>query len=115
MCYHGCAVGGIMDFDMGRVRGDVTLGVWLRLLRRLHELRDHTDQIFVVDREDKLQGTLYLSTLLVREPENLVSDVMVTDYLTLNPLDSDADAAGAFERYDLVSADRKSTRLNSSH
>src|SRR3546814_19977688 len=29
---------------------------------------------------------------------------MVTDYLTLNPLDSDADAAGAFERYDLVSA-----------
>ena len=29
---------------------------------------------------------------------------MSTDYLTLNPLDSDSDAAGAFERYDLVSA-----------
>src|SRR3546814_19580547 len=29
---------------------------------------------------------------------------MSTDYLALNPLDSDADAAGAFERYDLVSA-----------
>ena len=29
---------------------------------------------------------------------------MSTDFLTLNPLDSDADAAGAFERYDLVSA-----------
>jgi magnesium transporter len=57
-----------------------------------------------VDRQDKLQGTLYLSTLLVREPDTLVSDAMVTDYLTLNPLDSDADAAGAFERYDLVSA-----------
>src|SRR3546814_2085232 len=93
-----------MDFEMGRVREDVTLEVVLRYLRRLQELPDHTDQIFVVDRDDKLQGTLHLSTLLVRDPENLVSRVMATDYLTLNPLDSDADAAGAFERYDLVSA-----------
>src|SRR5690606_39528214 len=29
---------------------------------------------------------------------------MITEFLTLHPLDSDADAAGAFERYDLVSA-----------
>lgn len=104
MGYPEDTVGAIMDFEMVRVREDVSLEVVLRYLRRLHELPDHTDQIFVVDREDKLQGTLYLSTLLVREPENLVSEVMVTDYLTLNPLDSDADAAGAFERYDLVSA-----------
>ncbi|NGM88550.1 magnesium transporter [Parapusillimonas sp. SGNA-6] len=104
MGYPEDTVGAIMDFEMVRVREDVTLEVVLRYLRRLHELPDHTDQIFVVDREDKLQGTLYLSTLLVREPDTLVSDAMVTDYLTLNPLDSDADAAGAFERYDLVSA-----------
>src|SRR5690606_13191878 len=97
-------VGAIMDFEMVRVREDVSLEVVLRYLRRLHELPDHTDQIFVVDRQDKLQGTLSLSTLLVREPDMLVSDVMSTEYLTLNPLDSDADAAGAFERYDLVSA-----------
>ena len=29
---------------------------------------------------------------------------MSTDYLSLNPMDQDAEAAGAFERYDLVSA-----------
>jgi len=104
MGYPEDTVGAIMDFDMVRVREDVSLEVVLRYLRRLHELPDHTDQIFVVDRQDKLQGTLPLTTLLVREPEVLVSSVMVTDYLALNPLDSDADAAGAFERYDLVSA-----------
>ncbi|AEC18562.1 putative cation transport protein [Pusillimonas sp. T7-7] len=104
MGYPEDTVGAIMDFEMVRVREDVTLEVVLRYLRRLQELPDHTDQIFVVDRDDKLQGTLHLSTLLVRDPENLVSRVMATDYLTLNPLDSDADAAGAFERYDLVSA-----------
>ena len=104
MGYPEDTVGAIMDFEMVRVREDVTLEVVLRYLRRLQELPDHTDQIFVVDRADKLQGTLQLSRLLVSEPENLVSKVMTTDYLTLNPLDSDADAAGAFERYDLVSA-----------
>src|SRR5690554_4681153 len=104
MGYPKTTVGAIMDFEMVRVREDVSLEVVLRYLRRLHELPDHTDQIFVVDREDRLRGTLALSRLLVSEPDMKVSEVMDTDYLTLNPLDSDADAAGAFERYDLVSA-----------
>ncbi len=104
MGYPEGTVGAIMDFDMVRVRENVSLEVVLRYLRRLQELPDHTDQIFVVDRNDKLRGTLTVSRLLVSEPEVDVSEVMTTDYLTLNPLDSDADAAGAFERYDLVSA-----------
>ena len=104
MGYPEDSVGAIMDFEMVRVREDVTLEVVLRYLRRLQELPDHTDQIFVVDRQDKLQGTLSVSRLLVAEPETDVRAVMSTDYLSLNPLDSDADAAGAFERYDLVSA-----------
>ncbi|HLR78222.1 MAG TPA: magnesium transporter, partial [Burkholderiaceae bacterium] len=104
MGYPEDTVGAIMDFDMVRVREDVTLEVVLRYLRRLQELPDHTDQVFVVDREDRLQGTLYLTKLLVNEPERLVSDVMSTDYLSLNPMDPDTDAANAFERYDLISA-----------
>ncbi len=104
MGYPEDTVGAIMDFDMVRVREDVTLEVVLRYLRRLHELPDHTDQIFVVDRTDQLRGTLSLSRLLVSEPDTLVNTVMEPDVLSLNPMDSDADAAGAFERYDLVSA-----------
>lgn len=104
MGYPEDSVGAIMDFDMVRVREDVSLEVVLRYLRRLRELPDHTDQVFVVDRQDRLRGTLYLSTLLVNDPDVEVSEVMDTSVLTLNPLDSDADAAGAFERYDLVSA-----------
>jgi len=104
MGYPEDTVGAIMDFDMVRVREDITLEVVLRYLRRLHELPDHTDQIFVVDRADQLRGTLSLSRLLLSEPDTLVNAVMEPDVLSLNPLDSDADAASAFERYDLVSA-----------
>src|SRR5690606_38758181 len=48
MGYPEDSVGAIMDFEMVRVREDVTLEVVLRYLRRLHELPDHTDQVFVV-------------------------------------------------------------------
>lgn len=104
MGYPDDSVGGIMDFEMVRVRDDVTLEVVLRYLRRQEELPDHTDQIFVVDRTDKLLGVLPLSALLLNNPDDVVHDVMSKDYLTLDPMDDDSEAALAFERYDLVSA-----------
>jgi len=104
MSYPEDTVGAIMDFDMVRVRDDVTLEVVLRYLRRLPELADHTDQVFVVDRHERLQGTLYVTRILISEPETRVADVMDSDMLTLQPYDEASDAARAFERYDLVSA-----------
>jgi len=48
MSYPEDSVGALMDFDLVTIRDDVTLEVVLRYLRRLEELPDHTDQIFVV-------------------------------------------------------------------
>ena len=45
-----------MDFDHVTVREDVTLEAVTRYLRRLDELPGHTDQLFVVDREQLLKG-----------------------------------------------------------
>src|SRR5690606_2112003 len=104
LSYPEDTVGAIMDFDMVRVRDDIRLEVVLRYLRRLAELPDHTDQIFVVDRKERLQGTLYLTSLLISEPDTPVTEIMDTDMLTLQPNDEAGDAARAFERYDLVSA-----------
>ena len=56
MSYPEEAVGALMDFEMIEIREDVTLEVVLRYLRRLDQLPDHTDQLFVVDREERLQG-----------------------------------------------------------
>src|SRR5690606_9594786 len=52
MSYAEDSVGALMDFDMVTVREDVTLEVVLRYLRRFEELPDHTDKLFVVDRDD---------------------------------------------------------------
>ncbi len=104
MSYEEDAVGALMDFDLVTIREDVTLEVVLRYLRRLDELPDHTDQLFVVDRGEYLKGVLPFNTLLVNDPERLVAAVMKTEMLTLTPADKAAEAAQAFERYDLVTA-----------
>jgi magnesium transporter len=60
MSYPDGSVGALMDFDAITIRDDVTLEVVLRYLRRFDELPDHTDQIFVVDRNEVLKGALPL-------------------------------------------------------
>ncbi len=104
MSYPEDSVGARMDFDLVSIRDDVTLEVVLRYLRRFDALPDHTDQVFVVDRDDVLKGSLPLDRLLINEPDTKVADVMKTDILTLAPPDDIGEAAQAFERYDLVSA-----------
>lgn len=104
MSYPEDTVGAIMDFDMVTVREDISLEVVLRYLRRFDELPDHTDQLFVVDREDRLLGVLPLNVLLVNDPEVEVGTLMQTECVELQPDDFADEAAQAFERYDLVSA-----------
>jgi magnesium transporter len=97
-------VGGTMDFEMVTVREDVTLEVVLRYLRRLDELPDHTDQLFVIDRQGVFRGALPIGRLIVNEPDKLVAEVMRTEVIAFHPEDKAHSAAQAFERYDLVSA-----------
>ncbi len=104
MSYPEDAVGALMDFDMIEVRKDVTLEVVLRYLRRLEQLPDHTDQLFVVDRDDNLCGLLPVNRLLVSDPDALVGAVMGREYSSFQPDQLAREAARAFERYDLVSA-----------
>jgi len=104
LSYPEDTVGALMDFDIVTVREDITIEVALRYLRRLDELPDHTDKIFVVDRYDKIKGVLPLSNMLVNELDNKIKNVMAADVVSFHPDDVAAEAAKAFERYDLVSA-----------
>lgn len=89
---------------MVTIRDDVSLEVVLRYLRRLKELPDHTDKLFVVDYDGVLKGVLSLKHLLVSDPEIQVAKVMASDTVTFHPDENAYEAAQAFERYDLVSS-----------
>ena len=104
LSYEDGTVGALMDFDQITLREDVTLEAATRYLRALDELPPHTDQLFVVDREQQLRGTLPLARLMVSDLERAVGQVMVPESMKLHPEDRAEDAAQAFQRYDLVSA-----------
>lgn len=104
LSYPENSVGALMDFDMVTIREDITLEVVLRYLRRLGELPNHTDKLFVVDRDNNFLGVLSLKRLLVNDPEVSVAAVMSSDAVIFHPGDDADQAASAFERYDLVSA-----------
>ncbi len=103
LSYPEDTVGALMDYEMVTIRADVTLEVALRYLRRLGELPDQLDKLFVVD-EDVLIGVLPLKRLLTTDPEASVAAVMVEDVVKFHPEDEAHEAAQAFERYDLVMA-----------
>lgn len=104
LSYEEETVGALMDFDMVMIRADITLEVVLRYLRRLGELPNHTDKLFVVDKSDVLHGVLPLDKLLVNDPDTTVGALMDQEVMTLRPDDDAATASQAFERYDLVTA-----------
>ncbi|PKO93342.1 MAG: magnesium transporter [Betaproteobacteria bacterium HGW-Betaproteobacteria-1] len=104
LSYPEDAVGALMDFDIVTIREDISLEVALRYLRRIGNLPDHTDKLFVVDRHDVLHGVLPLKRIVVSDPELGVDEVMADDAVVFHPEDKATDAAKAFERYDLVTA-----------
>lgn len=104
MSFEDDMVGALMDFEDVQIRPDVTLEVVLRYLRRFEELPSQTDQLFVVDRDEKLLGVLPVNKLIVNEPDRLVADLMEQPAVTLLQHEKASEAASAFERYDLVSA-----------
>ena len=104
MSFEEDMVGALMDFDDIQIRPDVTLEVVLRYLRRFDELPSQTDQLFVVDRGEKLLGVLPVNALIVNDPDVPVAKVMRPPAVKLLQHEKADQAASAFERYDLVSA-----------
>lgn len=97
-------VGALMDFDIVTIRDDISLEVALRYLRKIKKLPELTDKLFVVNRLQKILGVLSLKKIVVNEPELMVKDVMAQDAVLFKDTDDAAEAAKAFERYDLVTA-----------
>ncbi|BFO11323.1 hypothetical protein GGER_38330 [Serratia rubidaea] len=104
MHYGKETVGWMMDFELVTVRPDVTLGAVHRFLRQRKTIPDATDKIFVTDRKNTLLGELPLTAVLLNDPQTQVASVMDSEPTSFQPEDKAEAAAGAFERYDLISA-----------
>jgi len=104
LSYQDNQVGALMDFGMITIRDDMNLKAICAYIRKLGKLPGHTDKLFVVDQHNRVKGILPLQRLLTHSPSLQVREVMVTDYVRFQVDQNAAEAARAFERYDLISA-----------
>lgn len=96
--------GGLMDLDVVTVRENITVEVVLRYLRRRGELPEPTNNLFVVNRADRLRGVLPLAKLLTTDSKQRVAQIMEREFIKFPAQTPDREVADAFERYNLVSA-----------
>ncbi|MDC0948243.1 magnesium transporter [Gammaproteobacteria bacterium] len=104
LSYSEDTAGGLMNIDTVTIREGVTVAVVLRYLRRLAEMPDYTDKLFVVDNRGRLKGEVTVNELLTHDPATPIAALVDDDPVYFNTDDEDDAVANAFQRYDLVSA-----------
>ena len=104
LAYDEDCAGGLMNVDIVTVRSDVTIEVVGRYLRARGEMADGTDSIFVVDRDDKFVGSLFLSRLLTADSSATVASIMSIDTMPIRADAPSAEVVWEFEHRDLLSA-----------
>ncbi len=104
LAYPEDSAGGLMNPDTISVRPDVSLEVVLRYLRQLGNIPDRTDAVFVVDRNNRYVGALYMARLVTRDPQATVSSVMDRMVAAIPSRTPAEEVARDFRNRDLLSA-----------
>jgi magnesium transporter len=104
LSYPEDTAGGLMNLDAVAVRDNISLHVVSRFLRLRGELPEHTDKLFVVDRDGCLTGVLPITSLLIAPLTDPTSQHVSSDPICFEVMDKDSEVAKSFEKYNLVSA-----------
>lgn len=104
LSYPEDSAGGLMNLDVTTVRDNISLEVVLHFLRLKTELPEHTDTIYLVDRNQCLTGILPIHRIITAPANDLASVHTLNNPVTFESLDSEEEIAKAFADYDLISA-----------
>jgi len=104
LSYPDNTAGGLMNTDTITVRPDVTIDVVLRYLRLRGTVPQMTDNLFVIDREDRYLGQLPVAVLLTQQPMISVAEVMSRETESIPAAMKASEVASLFEHRDLISA-----------
>jgi magnesium transporter len=93
--------GGLMVPDYPVVREYITAGNALDILRLLGPEADDISAVFVLDREDRLVGTLGITRLALARPNTLVADLMRREFISVGPENDQEESALLMQRYNI--------------
>ena len=95
------SAGGLMTTDFPHVRAGITAANALDVLRIQGSLVEDIGAIQVVDRHDKLKGSLSVTRLALARPNAVLADIMDTETISVPVTADQEECARLVDRYDL--------------
>ncbi|MBN2489498.1 MAG: magnesium transporter [Planctomycetes bacterium] len=102
LTYPEDSAGGIMALEVPWVRKTHTVARAIEMIREHHRDMEEISEIFVVDRERRLVGSILPVELLLADPDALVADIMDTEAVSVRPETDQQEAAAVASKYDLL-------------
>jgi magnesium transporter len=103
LSYGDETAGFIMNTDAISLRPGINVDVILRYLRLKGDMPEHTDTLYVVDRNDKLMGGVALTRLITAAADAPIETLIKnSEAIPANMMDNEV--ASLFERYNWLSA-----------
>lgn len=100
--YPDGTAGALMTSEYASVPVTDTVAQALERIRKTAPDAETIYQIFVLDNDHRLVGTLSLRELIISRPAQLISDRMTTEVITAPPDESQEEVARLISRYDLL-------------
>lgn len=97
------SAGGLMTTDYISLTPTLTVRDAINEIRRRAEEAETVDTVFAIDRDEMLQGVLPIRKMLLAEPGERISDVMVHNIISVPPEMDQEDVARKLAKYDLNS------------
>ena len=104
LTYPQDTAGGLMNVEVATIRQDVEVDVVLRFLRRYGPISENLNQLFVIDRNNHLLGSVSLTNLVIADPDVSVNALMTDVKRPISANLSATEVTVLFERFDLISA-----------
>jgi len=101
--YDENTAGGLMAKEMAVVRKTETIKKAISAVRKLAKEHRNIYNVFVVDEDDLLVGSIALQELLLHQPNRRVEKVMDPDVMRVMPDVDQEEVARMFSKYDIVS------------
>jgi len=100
--YDSDAVGSLMSTDFVSFKNNETINEAIESLRRLKPEEDEMFNLYVVNKSDKLIGTLSLRDLIISDPTSKIGDIMNKDFKSMFDTDDINDLIKNVSKYNLV-------------
>ncbi|WP_017416828.1 magnesium transporter [Clostridium tunisiense] len=103
MKYEDEVVGSIMNPDFISFNIDITVAETMNILRELKPEDEVSHYIYIIDKDERLQGFVSLRDLILSEPDNKLKSIMNTKVFKVRDTDEIEKAIGLAVKYDLYS------------